>query len=470
MHQHLRIILFTSLLVLTGLLTSCNKGPEKFVAKDAEKGVVQIFAFGEKTGGTGSGFYIGNNLIITNHHVVDVSNINFLVVGRKNGEDSIELQDATVQWKDKELDMAIIKVPDIACDKLTLSTASIKKGGQAYAIGFPRSATIPEESMQEFLRLLGSNKRGIIENVSKGIVQLLDPTVSSGEIRKETETTWYPKYSTKLTIIDHDVNIGHGNSGGPLFDACGRVIGINTQVFDDGADSSKRSSNITELIKVLEKQNISAQITSTPVEDLLSTGTGWTTWLLIILILVLIGYIAITLRNKPQAESIAQYAGRVSGYTKLHRPKRNSPPSAPQHGPRWEEGKIVSGPPAQRETQPSQPTTPHSQTRSWILQSGSTSPHRVQLPISEELLQQYGNNLIIGRKPGVAHLVIDNSSISKSHVILSLKNGNFAIIDQNSANGTSINGTPLNPKQRTRINPGDKLTLGEVTVEFSQRS
>ena len=467
MLNNIKITFFISLLILTGILSSCNKGPEKFEATEAEKGVVQVFAFGEKTGGTGSGFYIGDNLIITNYHVVDVPNIKFLAVGRKNGKDSIELQDATVQWKDKELDMAIIKVPDIACDKLTLSTAPIKKGGRAYAIGFPKSASLPTQSDNAFGELLFSNKRGIIKNLNSNIVQLLDPTVSSGEIRKETETTWYPKYSTKLTIIDHDVNIGHGNSGGPLFDACGRVIGINTQVFDDGADSSKRSSNITELIKVLESQKISAQITSTPVEELLSTGTGWTTWLLFILILALVGYIAITLRNKPQSESIAQYAGRVSGYTRLHRSKDKAPSVAPQHGPRWEGGEIVTGPTAQ---QGAPQPTPLTHTHSWILQSDSTSPHRVQLPISDELLQQYGNNLTIGRKLGVAHLVIDNSSISKSHAILSFRKGNFALIDQKSANGTSINGTALNSGQRTRINSGDRLTLGEVTVIFSELS
>ena len=66
----------------------------------------------------------------------------------------------------------------------------------------------------------------------------------------------------------------------------------------------------------------------------------------------------------------------------------------------------------------------------------------------------------------MATLIIDNSSISKVHAYISLRNGNFAVIDNGSANGTKINGTPLNPNQRTRITPGDKLTLGEVTMTF----
>jgi len=477
MRQHLKIILYTSLLVLAGLITSCNKGPTEFVAKDAEEGVVKIIAYDGSKEWSGSGFHIGDGFIITNNHVIGTSALELLVVARKNSPTSIELQDATIHCVDKELDIAIIKVPETECAELTLSSAPIKKGSRAYAIGFPMSAEMSRRggskdlssAEEDYYKLIvNKKKRGIIKDLNNELVQILDPTVSSGEIRKTTTRKWHPSYTTKLEVIDHDVNIGHGNSGGPLFDASGRVIGINTWGTGTVDDNVKCSSSIMELIKILDVQNISANISSTPAEDNLSSGAGWTTWLLLILVIALVFYIAITLRNKPQSETIAQYAGRVSGYTKLHRPKRNSPPSAPQHGPRWEEGKIVTGQSPQQAPPAPQPTTPHSQTNSWVLQSESTSPLRVQLSISEELLQKYGNNLIIGRKQGVAHLVVNNSSVSKSHAILSLKNGNFAIIDQNSANGTRINGTPLNPNQRTRINPGDKLTLGEVTVQFSQ--
>jgi S1-C subfamily serine protease len=486
MLNNIKITFFISSLILTGILSSCNKGPTKFEAKEAEQGVVRIVvAFRSNTSqgySSGSGFYIGNNIIVTNNHVIADRAKGKLVVARKHSKDSIEIQDGSVIWTDEELDIALIEVSEIKCEELTLSEAQIKKGSSAYAIGFPTSADTSRRSGSgkmgpseiSFIDLAYSSNRGIQKDADTNLVQFLDPTVSSGEIRKTTTRKWFPHFSTKLEVIDHDVNIGHGNSGGPLFDECGRVIGINTQVSDVQvnphlalADNVKLSSNITELIKVLESQKISAQITPTPVEDILSSGTGWTTWLPLILILALVAYIFISYRKKPQSESIAQYAGRVSGYTRLHRSKDKAPSVAPQHGPRWEGGEIVTGPTAQ---QGAPQPTPLTHTHSWILQSDSTSPHRVQLPISDELLQQYGNNLIIGRKLGVAHLVIDNSSLSKSHAILSFRKGNFAVIDQKSANGTSINGTALNSGQRTRINSGDRLTLGEVTVIFSELS
>lgn len=479
MHHSFQALLFTSLLVLTGFLNSCNKGPTKFEAKEAEKGVVKIIAYDGKEESSGSGFHIGNGHIITNNHVIDKSSLKLLVVARKNSPTSIELQDATVHWTDKELDIAIIKVPEIECEGLTLCGAPVKKGSRAYAIGFPISAEISRRGGSQNLSsaekdyyklIVNKDKRGVIKDLNSELVQILDPTVSSGELRKTTKRKWQPNYSTKLEVIDHDVNIGHGNSGGPLFDHSGRVIGINTWGIGTVDDNVKCSSNITELIKVLEAQDISAKITSTPADDILSSGNGGTSWFLIILVLVLAGYIFITLRNKPRSETIAQYAGRVSGYTKFHKSNGKEDPSvAPQHGPRWEEGHIVSGqPPRQKPSlsQPVSPTEPHA----WILQSDSNSPLRVQLPISKELLERHGYNLTIGRKAGVAHLIINNSSISKAHAILSFRKGNFAVIDQGSANGTIINGTTLNPQQRTRINSGDKLTLGEVTLRFNQNS
>jgi hypothetical protein len=466
----LKIVFFTSLLGLAAIISSCNKGPRKFVAQDAEKGVVQIFTANEKDFGWGSGFYIGNGKIVTNHHVVDMPNRNFLVVGRKNAKDSIELRDATVMWADKELDIAILQVPEIKSERLTLANAPIKKGSRAYAIGFPASASLPKENLDEFVALLLSERRGVIKNLASSLVQILDPTVNSGEIRKITRRKWMPNHAITLSVIDHDVNIGHGNSGGPLLDECGRVIGINTAVKDlTLADNVKLSSSIHELIDILEQEKIPAQISNTSAEALLSTGPGLIAWLMFLCVIALGIYILVTLRNKPPSETLTQYAGRVSGYTKLQRSNQNTHPARPHNGPRWGEGKIVSGHHAQQATPPPVPAA-HTKNHSWVLQSESNSPHHVQLPISEEFLQRYGNNLVIGRKQGVAHLVINNSSISKSHAILSFRKGNFAIIDQKSANGTSINGTTLNSEQRTRINPGDKLTLGEVTINFSQLS
>jgi hypothetical protein len=470
MQRHLHLTLSLCLLVFIGFLTSCSRSPTKFESKDAEKGVVMIFAIGKEGGGTGSGFYIGDNTIITNNHVVDNADIDFLIVGRKHGENSIELQDATVQWTDRELDMAILKVPDISSEPLTLADAPITKGDKAYAIGFPSSAEQsrtagdqePSAADKQFFDLLVvDKKRGIIQNQESEVVQILDPTVSSGGIRKTTIRKWDPNYSKSLEVIEHDVNIGNGNSGGPLFDEAGRVIGINTQGFAlDLHNNVKCSSRITELLKVLDTQNISAQVSSTSVQNILFSGMGRIMWFLIIVILTLVTYIAVTFRNKPKSESLTQYAGRVSGYTRFHRPTARESHRIPSDGPRWEGGEVVNG-----SSFPQEPE-PRPQARYWLLKNEPTCPHQVELRISEQLLKENDFNLVIGRKKGLAHLIIDNSSISKSHAILSYRNGNFAVIDQNSANGTKINRTVLNPGERTRINSGDRLTLGEVTVSF----
>lgn len=491
--SYLKRTFLLSIAAMCCLISSCFEEPPQqgFDAKKAEQGVVRVIV-AIKTSksigySSGSGFYIGNNTIITNNHVIDNASKGKLVVARKASPTSIELRDGTVFWTDKELDIAIVKVSEIGCRELTLSEAPVLKGSQAYAIGFPTSADASRrsgsgqmgDSEKEFINLAYSSNRGVIDNANKGLVQFLDPTVTSGEIRKTLTRKWQPNYKTELEVLDHDVNIGHGNSGGPLFDECGRVIGINTQGLDAQtikslklADIVKNSSRITELINVLEKQNIAATVTSDPCEiEIASDGVDWKIWVILIIVAAAaIASLLIAVLKKPATESYTQYIGRVSGMSRLNRPTNN--------GPSWDGGQIVDKP---RATPPPltpagnpPPATPASQPASqgaWSLQGSNPeagkSPN-VHFQLTADQFQRYGGNITIGRKSGVAHLVIDNTSISKAHAVISINNGIVSVRDNNSSNGTSVNGTRLAAGQQLTLNAGDQLQLGEVILSFTK--
>lgn len=482
--------------VICCLFTSCEEETPKrqgFDAKQAELGVVRVIVAIKNSQSigysSGSGFYIGDNTLITNNHVIADASSGKLVVARKDGPTAIEIRDATVFWTDKELDIAILKVPDIGCEELTLSEAPVEKGSRAFAIGFPTSADASRRSgsgqmgpsEKEFINLAFSSNRGVIDNANIGLVQFLDPTVTSGEIRKTLTRKWQPEYNTELEVLDHDVNIGHGNSGGPLFDECGRVIGINTQGLDAQtiktlklADIVKNSSRITELISVLEKQNIAATVTSEPcIIETAAEGLNWKIWALLgVVAAAAVASLLITMLKKPATESYTQYLGRVSGMSRINRRPASS-------GPAWDGGQIVDAAPSQPVSPPVTPpanpqaSPPPTATGVWSLQGNNPEAGKspsIHFQLTADLFQRYGGHVTIGRKPGVAHLVIDNTSISKAHAIVSLNNGSLTVRDNSSSNGTSLNGTRLAIGQQLTLNPGDQLQLGEVTLSFSKIS
>ncbi|HZJ90586.1 MAG TPA: trypsin-like peptidase domain-containing protein, partial [Oscillospiraceae bacterium] len=100
-------------------------------------------------------------------------------------------------------DIAILKMDATNLPTVTLGDdTDIRTGDQVYAMGYPASATL-------------SDALNIMQAIQ-------EPTLTQGIIsaRKEMMNGW--------TIFQTDVDIHGGNSGGPLFNSAGEVIGVNT--------------------------------------------------------------------------------------------------------------------------------------------------------------------------------------------------------------------------------------------------
>lgn len=70
---------------------------------------------------------------------------------------------------------------------------------------------------------------------------------------------------------------------------------------------------------------------------------------------------------------------------------------------------------------------------------------------------------------GVVRVIVaNNTSISKVHATISLEGSSLAVRDNNSSNGTKVNGVRINPGQSNTLNAGDTLQLGEVSMTISQ--
>ena len=151
----------------------------------------------------GSGFvYDENGDIVTNEHVVDGSSS--ISVRFWNGA----TYNAKLVGSDPSTDLAVIKVnaPASLLQPLALGDSSkVAVGDPVVAIGSPF---------------------GLEETVTSGIVSALHREMTA------------PNNFTITDSIQTDAAINHGNSGGPLLNAEGQVIGINSQIESDSGGSN----------------------------------------------------------------------------------------------------------------------------------------------------------------------------------------------------------------------------------------
>lgn len=153
----------------------------------------------------GSGFIVSENgLIITNKHVVAQQDATYNV--RLNNGDTFPVENI---YRDPLNDLAILKIkPQSQLKALPLGDSSnLKLGQTTIAIGTP---------LGEFTN---SVTKGIISGLGRGI----------------TAGSPFEGFVEKLdNVIQTDTAISPGNSGGPLLDSSGRVIGVNTAVSSEG--------------------------------------------------------------------------------------------------------------------------------------------------------------------------------------------------------------------------------------------
>ena len=69
--------------------------------------------------------------------------------------------------------------------------------------------------------------------------------------------------------------------------------------------------------------------------------------------------------------------------------------------------------------------------------------------------------VIVGRQPGVAHVLVNDHRASGKHVWIGIENGVLVAIDQNTTNGTYINDPARGRIARTALRDGDVIIVGE---------
>ena len=227
---------------------------------EARQGVVLVYAIAtvynedgsvEQMGGSGTGWAIGKpgepvQYIVTNGHVVEAAyayprmynNVAGVVQVYYSAAENDFVQAEVVYYSPQtEKDIAILKLPTPTNKRVPLTlreSDSVKMSETAYALGYPGDSSA-RQSLPAY--------------------DLDDVTITKGIISNRVTTNWATYEAFQI-----DVSIAAGNSGGPLVDEDGRVIGINASGATDPETGLLLGMNysiiINELTKILDQERI----------------------------------------------------------------------------------------------------------------------------------------------------------------------------------------------------------------------
>lgn len=85
---------------------------------------------------------------------------------------------------------------------------------------------------------------------------------------------------------------------------------------------------------------------------------------------------------------------------------------------------------------------------------------------SGQIFPLSGNAADIGRDAGNAVPLPQDTNASRRHATLQLNNGQFALLDNNSSNGTLVNGVRIPAQMPTPLRPGDEVQIGMTRFRF----
>lgn len=209
--------MLTRLLLALALLLGLAAPARADDISAAGRGVVRIVTIavveGEVVGfGHGSGFAVAPNRVITNAHVVEAAERypGDVMIGVVPSEGAKSYQGRLVAL-DADRDLALVEFGGIRLPPLTFYTGPVSEGDAMIALGYPGNVDLATaRSAADFITPLSPIR-------SQGVF--------SG--RRNLQG---------VNVLLHTAGIARGNSGGPLLDPCGRVLGVNAALTraDDG--------------------------------------------------------------------------------------------------------------------------------------------------------------------------------------------------------------------------------------------
>lgn len=246
---------------------------------EAKDGVVYIVSQHATSVGTGTGFAIGENgkpveYIVTNYHVVFDS-----YTGEKADSVMVCFSAAANRYMvaqiyryDESKDIAVLRLPEPTNEVKPLKLRKSAENDTSetfYALGYPARATVGTD----------------YERYDKTEI-----VTTSGMISRKTMISERDVYMLDLEITS-------GNSGGPLVNSQGEVVGINTFKITDGSgDESNYAVCIDELTRLVNYDEIPYTLTT----DVDTKGVVVTVAIVVVDIIILAAILVLLISKKSQ--------------------------------------------------------------------------------------------------------------------------------------------------------------------------
>ena len=383
----------------------------------AKDGVVMLYVdLGKGKWVSGSGFLVDKNHVVTNLHVIaGASELQISVLDKNSKGDAVQARRVKIIDVKPQYDLALLEVSNLNRKPLTLAyDDEVQDHTNVASIGFP-----------------GVASDAVVTSEKGAVSAATSPILREGKVLRSITSHELGNRSVEANIVQHDAAIDPGNSGGPLVNACGEVVGVNT-IVHVMANAVGDAVSAKHLYTLLDDNNIeytkaaaacgtdAAKNTSvaTPSDKeeedpLHEMNEGQRYALPFLIALLVIGGIIWKMRqSKRQAKT---------------------PPS------------LIAVTPA---------------TEQWYLQ-GLDAYHTLRFPLK-------GDRVQIGSAASINDYVIANDTVSRQHLNLHWDKSGWQVIGLPTTNGTVVNGKTLGIHEVKTLCVGDVLRLGEVSLMFNK--
>lgn len=480
------------LVVLCTLLASsipAKASEESEILENARSAILQVSLVYQTPDGevdvmqSGTGFLINSEYILTSYHITHLDKDSEIFEDRaeyygseftEHIKDRVKIKvtlmnDVTVDAEEKSGseagDYDILQLQQTVNEKAALplgNSDNVSVTQNVFALGFPATVS--------------GSKRQTMYSAE-------DVNVSTGTVQKRTEIAGEE-------FLQHSASLSDGNSGGPLMDSEGNVIGINKGVIEDnkannyfysvpinrvktllntlgieytGVDTvaettEEVSTNAESTEEVVTEPLTLAQPATVNPDEEAGVNKGVNTGLVIgivagVVILIVIIILIIVFATKGKKKK-----GSAPAPTPMRPTQPNSgrPVQPQQTAPQFN---MSEG---------SNETTVLNEGggETTVLGGGQASATLFRIKNGEKIVINRPEFTIGKERRRVDYCISDNNSVSRCHSKIITRGNQHFIIDMNSTNFTYVNGVKIAPNQEKEVRNGDKIKISDEEFEF----